>query len=315
MIGIYAIVCNKTWRSYVGQSSNLEKRKRQHFSTLKRGKSINKELQKDFDIYGSNSFSFEIIEYTSIEELGAREKYWINFGENLYNQIKRELKINLTEKDRIKLWSYIDIKDEDSCWNWNGCRSSFGHGNITIFLYGKNINYKAHRLVYFDKYQDINQNTIVRHLCDNPQCCNPKHLIHGSFQDNARDRQNNKNYQYKITLNDVKIIREKFKTCPNILPSDLQNWFYLQTNKRISKTYLIDICLNKNFVDNQYIPPYRDANKIKLYMVNRIRELLKSNISYTQIIKIFDSEFGFSISKTTITNIKQGTRYKDTHNA
>ena len=28
----------------------------------------------------------------------------------------------------------------------------------------------------------------VRHTCDNPPCCNPKHLLRGSQLDNIRDR-------------------------------------------------------------------------------------------------------------------------------
>lgn len=35
--GIYAIICSKTWRSYIGSSCNIKKRLEVHYQQLKKG--------------------------------------------------------------------------------------------------------------------------------------------------------------------------------------------------------------------------------------------------------------------------------------
>lgn len=47
--GVYAILCLKKMRCYVGSSHNVYKRGKNHLSCLKRGKHHIKELQADFD--------------------------------------------------------------------------------------------------------------------------------------------------------------------------------------------------------------------------------------------------------------------------
>lgn len=46
-----------------------------------------------------------------------------------------------------------------------------------------------HRLSYSLYYgKKLNPSIHIRHTCDNPACCNPKHLIEGSNFDNVQDR-------------------------------------------------------------------------------------------------------------------------------
>ena len=77
-IGIYKIKNLQTNKVYIGSSNDLEKRKKQHFSELREKRHINKELQKDFSLYGENNFRFQVVEYTWRNNRLEREQAWID---------------------------------------------------------------------------------------------------------------------------------------------------------------------------------------------------------------------------------------------
>lgn len=60
--GVYAIRNAKTSRVYIGKSTDIPARWRQHRRDLARGKHINKELQEDWRQYGPDAFAFEVLE-------------------------------------------------------------------------------------------------------------------------------------------------------------------------------------------------------------------------------------------------------------
>lgn len=60
--GIYAIVNVLNNKKYVGSTSNLNKRYRQHFNLLSKNKHVNAHLQHAFNKYGNSSFEFWILE-------------------------------------------------------------------------------------------------------------------------------------------------------------------------------------------------------------------------------------------------------------
>lgn len=93
MIGIYKITNKINGKVYVGQSVELEERKREHFRCLRKGIHDNIYLQNSFYKYGEENFVFEVIEYISepLENvLTEREQYWIDYyggytSSNTYN--------------------------------------------------------------------------------------------------------------------------------------------------------------------------------------------------------------------------------------
>lgn len=83
-----------------------------------------------------------------------------------------------------RLWSKIDVKSEDECWPWKGTLNKQGYGAIGF----KDRKPKgAHRVTYQITKGDIPEGMVVMHTCDNPQCCNPKHLKLGTYSDNSED--------------------------------------------------------------------------------------------------------------------------------
>lgn len=77
------------------------------------------------------------------------------------------------------------IVTSTGCWEWSKWRDRDGYGNIR---YGKGSR-RAHRRSYEAFKGPIPKGLVVRHLCDNPPCCNPDHLEVGTNADNVRDRE------------------------------------------------------------------------------------------------------------------------------
>lgn len=76
--GIYKIENRINGKVYIGQTSNLHKRKLEHFAALRRGNHCNKHLQFAFNKYGEENFKFEVIETCPPSDRDAREIYWID---------------------------------------------------------------------------------------------------------------------------------------------------------------------------------------------------------------------------------------------
>lgn len=75
--GIYIIRNTKNGKVYIGQSRRIANREYCHFHSLEKGRHHNKHLQRSYDTYGADAFTFEVLEYCDTEKLDEREKYWI----------------------------------------------------------------------------------------------------------------------------------------------------------------------------------------------------------------------------------------------
>lgn len=80
MIGIYMYENKRNHKKYVGQSTNIERRKYEH----ERWPSPYSRFDGELKVIGKDNFNFVILEECSCDELDEREDYWIKF----YNSVE-----------------------------------------------------------------------------------------------------------------------------------------------------------------------------------------------------------------------------------
>lgn len=96
-----------------------------------------------------------------------------------------------TGKERaVPFWDRVDKSaGPDACWPWTGSRCQHGYGSFGRSGATVTASREAYELTHGPLPEGEGYHgTVVMHSCDNPPCCNPKHLIAGTHIDNMRDR-------------------------------------------------------------------------------------------------------------------------------
>lgn len=76
--GIYQITCTVTGKFYIGSAVNLYHRRVCHFNDLQHGKHRNSKLQRAWNKYGPDAFTFEVLELVLTPFLLEREQCWLD---------------------------------------------------------------------------------------------------------------------------------------------------------------------------------------------------------------------------------------------
>ena len=97
IVGIYKITCKKNGKIYIGQSKDIKRRFNQH-----RTQTSNKNLKADTELYGIDEFVFEILEECTVEELTAREDYYLDTLKPEYNILLEGRPVFVSDETRAR---------------------------------------------------------------------------------------------------------------------------------------------------------------------------------------------------------------------
>lgn len=109
-IGIYALHWDQNDLVYIGQSSNIERRRSQHIAYLKAGTHENYKIQRAFDMYGMPKHT--VLETCSLSNIDIKEISWIaefdaiNTGLNIIEGGGHSYGVNHTTSKNSKFQIY-----------------------------------------------------------------------------------------------------------------------------------------------------------------------------------------------------------------
>lgn len=83
-----------------------------------------------------------------------------------------------------RFWAKVERAGVDDCWPWKAAAGDNGYGE---FYFEGRLD-RSHRVAWKLANGPIPAGLCVLHRCDNPPCCNSKHLFLGTIADNNADK-------------------------------------------------------------------------------------------------------------------------------
>ena len=147
----------------------------------------------------------------------CKRKYLANSGGQKWCSLKCRVLANIDRSGGQK-----------SCWPWMLGKTPLGYGWLGPHrrVYTPHVAQHAHRAAWLALKGEIPRGMFVLHKCNNPPCCNPRHLYIGTHSDNMKDlartgfkppwRGGTKQHLSKLNDQKVRAIRRSKLSCEKL---------------------------------------------------------------------------------------------------
>lgn len=129
-----------------------------------------------------------------------------------------------------RFWQRVQVGDDDECWPWQGYLAKNGRGLTSL----NNRTVQVHRLAYLIARGVLPP--LLRHTCDNPPCCNPRHLIAGTQAQNIQDKVDRGRQATGAKVKGFPAQAREWTKCSRGHPFDAKNTFVNAKGHRTCRT-------------------------------------------------------------------------------
>ena len=319
MVGIYCITNLVNNKKYIGQSSEIERRWKEHIKEANKGsnKSI---LYQAIRKYGLENFKFKILEECNLEELDERERYWIKFYQTYPPNLEKGYNMSPggENKGLCKVYLNLDniiydlkytkisqVKIAEKYGTTNSTIYNINHGNE---YYRNDISYPI-RKNKFRKLSDLNTRDIeeIQDLLVNSYFSKNEIALKLNISTITIDNINKGNIAYKADLkyplrckeNTINCCKMRLKIPMPPYEELLKNFYELEDREKVAQKYGVSSNLVRKWCNNYGFRPQRKSEYIEKYEVEFLGKEPKKKIKIqvyqidpitNEIINIFNSK-------------------------